>query len=140
MKFQKCTSLLLAVLVLFSNIGLAVNVHYCGGKIAGISTAYNVSNISAEDFKADEKACCIPQPGEKGCCDNKLLKVDKKSDTEIAVKSFSLHIDAPFVIDAWLPLVFSPYAIGFPVQPDNYYCQAHAPPLYQLYSQYIFYA
>jgi hypothetical protein len=138
MKIKKCTSLLLALLVLVSNIGLAVNVHYCGGQIAGISTAYNVSNISADDFKAEEKACCIPKPGERGCCDNKVVKVEKKSDG--FVKSFSFQLDAPFVIQNWKPVVFATVAKITQPQTASYYCDAHAPPLYQLYSQYIFYA
>lgn len=138
MKLKKCTSLLLALLVLASNIGLAVNVHYCGGQIAGISTAYNVANISGDDFKSEEKACCIPKPGERGCCDNKVLKVEKKSD--VVVKTFSFQVDAPFVIDHWKPVVFAEArAITHP-QTTSYYCDAHAPPLYKLYSQYIFYA
>ncbi len=140
MKLKSCTSLLLALLVLASNIGLAVNVHYCGGQIAGISTAYDLYDISADDFKADEKACCIPKPGEKGCCDNKLLKVDKKAESDGIVKTFSLHFDAPFTVHDWKPVLFAWAHPVVPAQPDTYYCEAHAPPLYQLYSQYIFYA
>ncbi|SCY70438.1 HYC_CC_PP family protein [Flavobacterium caeni] len=140
MKFKKGTSLLLALLVMVSHIGLAVNVHYCGGQIAGISTAYNLSDISTDDFQSVEKSCCMTEAGEKGCCDNKLVKVDKKTDSQTVVKTFSLQLEAPFLAESWKPIVFGSVPQTTPSQPAAYYCEAHAPPLYQLYSQYIFYA
>lgn len=148
MKIQKCTSLLLALLVLFSNAGLAFNVHYCGGEIAGISSVYHVSD-SATDYQpetargaaeqGETKSCCAPKASDSdGCCDNKIIKSEKKSD--VIVKTFSFQIDAPFVIQQWNPVVFVPVSQTTIDQTADYYCDAHAPPLYQLYSQYLFYA
>lgn len=139
MKLKKCTSLLLALLVLFSNAGLAFNVHYCGGEIAGISSGYSIDKASADDNPMADRACCIAKAKEnKSCCDNKTIKSEKKSD--VVVKTFSFHIDAPFVANSWKPLVFVPASQTVAPQTAAYYCDAHAPPLYQLYSQYIFYA
>ncbi len=144
MKIQKCTSLLLALLVLFSNAGLAFNVHYCGGEIAGISSVYHVSDsAAATDYQSaaerEIKSCCAPKASDSdGCCDNKIIKSEKKSD--VIVKTFSFQIDAPFVIQQWNPVVFVPVSQTTIDQTADYYCDAHAPPLYQLYSQYLFYA
>lgn len=139
MKIKKCTSLLLALLVLFSNAGLAFNVHYCGGEIAKITSGYSIDSASAEDNPFAERACCIAKAKEnQTCCDNKIIKSEKKSD--VVVKTFSFQIDAPFVIHHWKPLVFVPVSEVTLPQTTTYYCDAHAPPLYQLYSQLIFYA
>jgi hypothetical protein len=129
MKMKKCTSLLLALLLLVSNIGLAVNVHYCGGQIAGISAAYNVP---------EAKSCCGMQMEKKSCCDNKIIKVEKKSD--VVVKIFSFQIDSPIILQNGNMIVFVPKSKITQPQTTVYYCDAHAPPLYRLYSQYIFYA
>jgi hypothetical protein len=137
MKMKKCTSLLLALLILVSNVGLAVNVHYCGGQIAGISSVYAVSDISNHQNEA-EKSCCAVDSGKKSCCDNKVIKVEKKSD--VVVKIFSFQIDSPIIIQNWNPIVFVPKSKIAQPQTAAYYCDAHAPPLYRLYSQYIFYA
>lgn len=129
---------MLALLVLFSNAGLAFNVHYCGGEIAGISSVYHVSD-GLSDYKQEPKSCCAPKTSESdGCCDNKVIKSEKKSD--VIVKTFSFQIDAPFVVHQWNPIVFVPVSQTTTDQTADYYCDAHAPPLYQLYSQYIFYA
>jgi hypothetical protein len=37
MNFKKQISIFLAILLLVSNVGLAFNVHYCGGEIASVS-------------------------------------------------------------------------------------------------------
>lgn len=139
MKITKCTSLFLAVLILVSNVGLAFNVHYCGGKIAAITSVYGVTNIADVKSVPLKKSCCskteIP---EKKCCDNKVIKVKEKSDGFI--KTFSFQIDVPFVFQNWKTMVFAPSAENSNAQTSEYYCDAHAPPLYQLYSQLLFYA
>ena len=129
----------LALLILVSNIGLAFNVHYCGGEIAGFSSAYNVAESAIKENQFADRGCCAAKAKQgKTCCDNKIIKLKEKSD--VVVKTFSFHLDAPFVIQNWKPVVFvSQNKITCP-QTTSYYCDAHAPPLYQLYSQYIFYA
>ena len=45
MIFKKHISLLIALLVLVSNSGLAFNVHYCEGKIASISSVFSDEEV-----------------------------------------------------------------------------------------------
>jgi len=139
MKSSKCTSLFLAFLILVSNVGLAFNVHYCGGNIAGISSVYGFDGSDIVKEMPSEKSCCAPKATEsKGCCKDKVVKIDKKS--EVTVKAFSFQIDAPFVLESWKPIVFSSVATVQNSPIPTYYCDANAPPLYKLYSQYTFYA
>lgn len=139
MKIKKCTSLFLAVLVLVSNVGLAFNVHYCGGTVAGISPIYGIENTFDAQSVPEKKSCCgKPISEKKSCCDNKVIKVKEKSDS--VFKTFSFQIATPFVIESWNPVIFT--AISEITQPQitAYYCDAHAPPLYELFSQRLFYA
>lgn len=134
MKIKKCTSLFLSFLLLVSNIGLAFNVHYCGNTIASVSlkTVFQSSN--------QEKSCCGIVEKKSSCCKDKQFKLQKKSDDSV-VKTFSFQIGSPYIIAPdWKPIIFSPVTIFSNKQISEYYCDAHAPPLFKLYSQYIFYA
>jgi hypothetical protein len=50
-EIKKCTGLLLAFLLLVSNIGFAFDVHYCGGEIASVS-------LNTTATASPEKKCC----------------------------------------------------------------------------------
>lgn len=133
MIFRKHISILLTLFLLVSNLGLAFNVHYCDDKIASITI--NTTPVSQK--KVDE--CCGIVEKDSKCCNDKIIKAEIKSD-QIIVKSLSFDTDFIQAIYGWKPLVFNS-KINFK-QRDNhtYYCDAHAPPLYLLYSQYTFYA
>jgi hypothetical protein len=133
MIFKKHISILLTTLLLVSNLGLAFNVHYCDNEIASITI--NSAPISKE--KVDE--CCGIVEKDSKCCNDKVIKAEIKSD-QIIVKSLSFDADFLSVAYDWKPVVFVS-KINFK-QRDNltYYCDANAPPLYLLYSQYTFYA
>jgi hypothetical protein len=133
MIFRKYISILLTLFLLVSNLGLAFNVHYCDDKIASIS----ISTIPDSEQKVDE--CCGIVEKESGCCNDKIIKAEIKSD-QIIVKSLSIDTDFVQAAYDWKPLVFTS-KINFK-QRDNltYYCNANSPPLYLLYNQYTFYA
>jgi len=139
MKFTKGTSLFLAFLLLVSNVGLAFNVHYCGGNIAGISSVYPIDAKDVVKEMPSEKSCCAAKVGtSKSCCKDKVIKIGKKS--EVTVKVFSLQMDAPFTFETFKSVVFTSVPTVLSDAIPTYYCDANAPPLYQLYSQYTFYA
>jgi hypothetical protein len=133
MNIKKCTSLFLAFLLLVSNVGLAFNVHYCGEKIASVSLSTIVSAPT-------EKGCCEKIAAKKeSCCKDKVVNFQKKSDTAI-IKAFSFNPQFPFLIQEWQTIVFSSNTNFNTTQTTAYFCDANAPPLFKLYSQYIFYA
>jgi len=131
--------LFLAFLLLVSNAGLAFNVHYCGGKIASVSSVFQGGKVCEMEIPV-EKACCAKKIVEtkKKCCSDKIVGFKKSND--VVIKAFSFEIAAPFVIPVLKPLIFTAVSFSQKQQNTTYYCDAHAPPLFKLYSQYIFYA
>ena len=76
MQIKKHIALLLAFFLLISNSGLALNVHYCGEKIAAISSVFS-----------DEEVCEMPVKKEKSCCAKKEVTHKKCcSDKEVNLK------------------------------------------------------
>ncbi|HKO78575.1 MAG TPA: hypothetical protein VJU52_15270, partial [Flavobacterium sp.] len=122
------------ILLLVSNVGLAFNVHYCGGEISSISLNSTFPSLQSE------KGCCEKKVVSKkdSCCKDKKIVVQKKSDNGI-VKSFSFQFDYVYVVSEFQPVVFE----AIPSFKNNlsltYYCDANAPPLFKLYSQYLLY-
>jgi hypothetical protein len=134
MIFKKCTSLLLIFLLLVSNVGVAFNVHYCGESIASVSlnnTFYNQDS---------EKKCCGIIEEKSTCCKNKVVHFQKKTDNA-TFKVFCFQAPFVFLTPKNQIEYFSGGLENFKTTIiSSYYCDANAPPLFQLYSQYVFYA
>ena len=133
MIFKKYSSLIVAFFFLFSNLGLSFNVHFCEDEVASItiSTVHSHSEV--------EKSCCGVVEKDSKCCKNKLLKTADKSD-HVLVKNFSF--DYHYAI-LETPIEIANYYVcnNFSKRElTQYSCDAHAPPLYLLYSQFTFYA
>jgi hypothetical protein len=133
MNFKKHSCFFLAFFLLVSNLGLAFNVHYCDNEIASVSinTTSNAIDI--------EKKCCGAVEKESKCCKNTIIKSHKKSD-QITVRILALDAAYHWVCNDWKPIVFSNEFQFNAIALPSYFCEAHAPPLYLLYSQYTFYA
>lgn len=137
MNFKKRISLLLAFFLLVSNVGFAVDVHYCGGEIASVKPVY-WKNL--EDAKAVTKSCCASKVEKKDpCCKDKVVHFQKKSG-KVTLNSISFQPDFNFLFEEWYPVVFSEISHFENDRITSYYCDANAPPLFKLYHQYIFYA
>jgi hypothetical protein len=137
MKFKKRISLFLAFFLLVSNVGFAVDVHYCGGEIASVKPVY-WKNL--EDSKATTKSCCASKVEKKdSCCKDKVVHFQKKSG-KVTLNSISFQPDFNFLFEEWNPVVFSEMPHFESGKITTYYCDANAPPFFKLYHQYIFYA
>lgn len=137
MKFKKHLSLFLAFFLLVSNVGLAVDVHYCGGEIASVKP---VLWRTIESQSTVEEGCCASKAEEKdSCCKDKVVNFQKKSEN-VTLISISFQPDFNFMFEEWNPLVFSEFPNFESNEITAYYCDANAPPLFKLYHQYIFYA
>lgn len=148
MIFKKHISILVALLVLVSNSGLAFNVHYCEGKIASISSIFSKEEIcepSASELTKQipdnlEGNCCAkPEITHKECCSDK--KVNLKNKTEkIIIKTLALDYNPEYFSSyKYLP----PSIIDVDINTDKFiafYGETNAPPLYKLYCQLTFYA
>ena len=133
MNFRKHIGLFLTFFLLVSTLGLAFNVHYCDNEIASVSinTASNSQEI--------EKNCCGKIEKKSKCCKNKIIKSNEKSD-QITVKISSLDVNSILFFSEWKPVIFRDVFNFKPREITTYYCDANAPPLYLLYSQYTFYS
>ena len=134
MQFKKHISIFLAFLLLVANVGLAFNVHYCGGEISSVSLNSTLPSIQTE------RSCCEKKVvGKKdSCCKDKKVIIQKKGDSGI-IKSFSFQMDYAFVIPETHSFVFTTVDNFKNNSSLSYYCDANAPPLFKLYSQYLLY-
>lgn len=131
--------------LMFSNIGLALNVHYCGGQIDKVTLSYPHIDRDGKDCELEQKTvhnCCADRDtslNEETCCEDQTLTqetsekvvvktLDISSHTAILTSPQSLEIN--FICEIILP---KKEVIAF-------YCDSNAPPFYKLYNQFIFYA
>ena len=133
MNFRKHICILLALILLVSNIGFAFNVHYCGDQISSISFKTSVSSNEIE------KNCCGEIEKKSNCCDNKVLHFQKKSETSLSHFFFQMS-NLQISKNDWKPNFILPIT-NFKINSiPTYFCDANAPPYFKLYSQFIFYA
>jgi len=141
MQFKRYIGTLLSALILFSNIGLALNVHYCHGSVSAITLSYSQKDACAEKAATTKGACCAAaNESHKSCCKNSIVKLQDKTDTAIT-KSLQLDLGVFYAVDVYNPLtVFYDNApVSVKCNP-SFYADSNAPPLYKLYCQYVLYA
>lgn len=135
MNFRKHISIVLASLILLANLGLSFAVHYCKDEIASVSFQYQEDEPCVEDVKS----CCAKEDSHSSCCSNKLIKVEKKTD-DILVKTFQLDLEPAVFSADWKTNFIAFESVEIPSNEVDFYCDSHAPPLYKLYCQLVFYA
>ena len=134
-------NILLSVLLLVSNIGLALNVHYCDGNIASVSFNYKTVEPCAETESIKEKSCCAKENNHQDCCENSKIDIKKSGSDNIIVKNFQLDLSSFTVVELWKTTnIIASKEIAFINKKAVFYCDINAPPFYKLYSQLIFYA
>lgn len=135
MNFRKHISIVLASLILLANLGFSFAVHYCKDEIASVSFQYQEDEPCVEDVKS----CCATADSHDSCCSNKLIKVEKKTD-DILVKTFQLDLEPTIFAADWKPNFVAFESENIVSNEVAFYCDSHAPPLYKLYCQLVFYA
>jgi len=139
MQIKKHIALTLAFFLLISNSGLAFNVHYCGEKIAAISSVFSNGEV-CEIPVEEEKSCCAKKEiTHKKCCSDKELNLKDNSE-KFAFKSISFDLDLFFNTTIFKGTYCDSVESGIKSQNLSYCSDANAPPLYQLYCQFTFYA
>jgi hypothetical protein len=141
MKFKKHISFFLAIFLLVSNMGLAIDVHYCGEKVASVKPIYWKNY---ESLIATEESCCASIASSivernDSCCKDKVIHFEKKQENS-TIKSIAFQSDFIFLLQEWNPIAFATVLNFENSCIASYYCDANAPPLFKLYHQYIFYA
>lgn len=122
---------------MFSNVGLAVNIHYCKDVIASISFDY------ASDVKIlQEDVCCGKKINEQTipCCKDEVVKqtTDFKQIASSSIQFQATSFLVPSVCQLEIPEIFE---IQIPKNTFvQFYCESNAPPLYKLFRKLIYYA
>ena len=142
MQFKKHIGTLLSALILFSNIGLALNVHYCHGSVSGVTLSYKEDSCGMAKAK-EEKSCCAKAKvaAQKKCCKSHVVKLEDKT-AKTLVKSLQLDLAAFYVAvphNYNLQFLNGP-AVKYKKENPSFYADSNAPPLYKLYCQYVLYA
>jgi len=148
MKLNRHISILLAFLILASNVGLAFNVHYCGDKVSSVSLAYKTEEPCNDHHKKGvhkhdhkEKACCAASSKTHDtCCKNDVVKLEDNGEGKVIVKSLQLDLSAFCEVHEWKPAQVFSFAPALVKETPSFYCDSHAPPLFKLYCCYILYA
>ena len=133
MKFKRYINLFLVLFLLASNLGLSFNVHYCDEEIASVTL-----NTATNSHEIEEDCCGVVEKSSK-CCKNKIIKSTEKS-AQVHVKTISIDAEYELVSNEWKTGNYSDELYFQPKESSSYYCDANAPPLYLLYSQYTFYS
>ncbi len=137
MKFNKHISLFLALFLLVSNLGLSFNVHYCGEKISSIAPVYMTPVVVTQ--KVEKDCCGAMLEKKKSCCNDKVVVIQKKAENVI-IKAFTFSTINQLMLSDWSPIIFTKKYFFKNNRAVAYFCDAHAPPFFKLYKQYIFYA
>gem|GEM_PF-1323006 len=165
--YTKITSLFLAFFLMFSNIGLALDVHFCGDNIVASELVFlqktenfsthkdiNQENHSVEksccgipddhydrckdEYLTQEKSCCGISDDHYDCCKDEYLTQENLD--VVIVKSISVSIDHFLVAQ-------NTYIFDFftSINDENVFFSSNdrqlgKTPLYKRYCQLIFYA
>jgi hypothetical protein len=132
MLVRKHISIFLALFILVSNLGLALNVHYCKDTLASI-TLSSISNST------NDSECCGAKEKQSKCCHDKIIKSENKAD-QVLVDHLSFNPVFLFSSYQWEPNIFAETVTIKKADSFSYCCDANAPPLYLLYNQYTFYS
>ena len=122
-------------------MGFALNVHYCHNEISSVSLAYKQdAPCAAVKVKKETKGCCAAKESGKKCCKDHFVKLKSDKGDNVIVKSLQLDLSAFYTVEGWKPSPAYADAVFSAKETPSFYCEAHAPPLFKLYCQYIFYA
>lgn len=128
----------MAFYLLISSCGLAFNVHYCGETVASISSVFKTEEPCGTEIHQEEESCCrASSENHEGCCSDETIQADFD---DVVIKQISFDFDFLSVLQTVDYPFFTHRAELIKEQLFDYYCNANAPPLYQLYSQFVFYA
>jgi hypothetical protein len=135
MNFRKHISILLASLILLANLGLSFTLHYCKDEIASVSFQIEKEEPCIEKVTS----CCAKEASHASCCSDKVVKVEKKTD-DILVKIVQLELQPAVFNTDWESTFIAKESKIETSKQVGFYCDSHAPPLYKLHCQFVFYA
>ena len=98
MDYKKSVSFLFALLVFSTQTGYALNIHYCGGRIAEISLAHMSTNCEMMESPKNSKDPLKKEFSKKSCCEDDLLLFQNHEYQKEHLKVFPKLIDLDVTI------------------------------------------
>jgi len=120
MKFIKPTyrifALTMAFLMFFTSVGFSIDMHFCQDKMKSFSlfgkakNCYELTNVKMPDGDSSVKESILPgkttcSVKRKNCCENKTLKFELDTDSEVQLSSFLISKELQDFVVAYV-LVF----------------------------------
>lgn len=140
MKFKMQKILFLAFFVLVSNSGIAFTIHFCGGKLAAISSEHNFkSNCKSPKQKILDTCCDKQKLDFKNCCSNKKISLKGNFEKFIIKVTSSESSNVYFVIPIPYNIVVKSICKGVIIQKILFFGAANSPPLYLMHNQFTYY-
>lgn len=112
-KVKRILSISLAFLMLVSNIGFAMNTHFCGGEAVKTSFSIGLHNPDCGMADMDRDCETIPSTEEqiksKPCCENQhqLLQLDENADVQATSVEVNPVFFVTFVHSFVQPILFA---------------------------------
>ena len=133
----------LTSIILLSQIGLPLHMHYCKGALESVSVLF-AAKCSDHDIPVNLPSCCkkelsghCKKSDDKKCCDDEV-RVLKQDITSLS-PSFIKWVDADIEIESFTFQKVNPVGISFPVLLEGNTSDS-GPPIYILQQALIFYA
>lgn len=147
---KSLTALLFAFVLMFSNVGLALNVHFCGDEQIASKVIYAKviedscthadahKHTQLEEICQVAQICCGDTDNHSDCCKDHTITQDNPDI--LITKSFSNGYDAFVLAENDYSVVFFTTSEDFRQDHFEYCFQSNAPPLYKLFCSLIYYA
>lgn len=119
--FHKISSVLLAVIVLFSTMSFSLNLHFCGNKMVETSMFHTTEGCGMEMENPATNSCSSEKDN---CCDDTQISVEGQDDLQFSIDKISL--DQQIFIASFIYTYFQLFE-GF--ENDNPSFEEYAPPL-----------
>ena len=86
--FHETTSILMALVVLFSTMSFTIDMHYCGNTLVDTAIFQKVKTCGMEMQKPSNKGCAITK---KNCCSDKQMVVDGQGELQLSIDKISFE-------------------------------------------------
>ncbi len=86
--FQKISSILMAVVVLFSTMSFTVDLHYCGDTLVETAVFHKAKGCGMEMQNPSTEDCAIIK---SDCCSNNQIVVDGQDELQLSLEKISFE-------------------------------------------------
>lgn len=133
MKKRQVYIFFLSLLVLITSVGIQFSVHFCKGNIAALSSFIN------DEEPCGGNTCCDKEENHNNCCKTKKISLSKAENLSVhQISDYDFSLSYILVKNHFELKRFTPN-VTFISKIFKYKYRSHSPPLYKLFSSYIFY-